>query len=308
MVMRGTPGASPANREKVLRIAREVGYVPDSRARGLRRGRSRLLGVMFGVDHPFHADLVKGIYSAAEEAGFDVVLSGVTDDRGEDRAVQTLLGDRCEALILLAPRSSRSWLAEVASRLPVVVVARGVEHPDIGVVRTAEAKGIGLAVDHLVELGHAHIVHIDGGDATAADQRRRGYRSAMKRHGLSEMIIHGGLTERNGAQAMAEILAFQDLPTAVLAYNDRCATGVLETLHRAGVKVPDQISVVGFDDTHVAGFNHIDLTTVRQDAPIMAQLAVQRVINQVELDQGHGGGLDIIPPALVVRGTSGKAR
>ena len=308
IVVRGAPGASPANREKVFRVARELGYVPDSRARALRQGRSQLLGVMFGVQQPFHADLVEGIYAAAEVAGYDVVLSAVTDARGEDRAVGTLFADRCEALILLGPQSSRDRLSAVAGRLPTVVVARSVRHPDVDVIRTAEAKGIGLAVDHLVALDHTDIVHIDGGTAPGADQRRRGYRAAMQRHGLVPHVVHGGLSERDGAQATERLLA-DSPPTGILAFNDRCATGVLDTLYRAGAHVPGDVSVVGFDDTHLAGFSHIDLTTVRQDAPLMAKLAVERAIARADPHRDVTSSREtVVSPALVVRGSSAQAR
>jgi DNA-binding LacI/PurR family transcriptional regulator len=307
LVMREAPGASPASREKVFRVARELGYVPDSRARTLRQGRSQLLGVMFGVQQPFQADLVEGIYAAAEVAGYDVVLSAVTDTRGEDRAIRTLLADRCEALILLGPRSPRAWLAEVAHRLPSIVVTRTVRHPDIDVIRTADAQGIGLAVDHLVSLGHTQIAHIDGGSAPGAEQRRRGFRTAMQRHGLAPQLVSGGHSERDGADATERLLAGPHPPTGILAFNDRCATGVLDTLHRAGVRVPGDVSVVGFDDIHLAGFSHIDLTTVRQDAPLMARLAVERAIGRIGSPPVAAGRDTVVSPTLVVRGTSGPA-
>jgi DNA-binding LacI/PurR family transcriptional regulator len=312
IVMRGVSGASAANRERILRVAGELGYVPDSRARVLRQGRSQLLGVMFGVQQPFHADLVEGIYAAAEEHGYDVVLSAVAASRSEHRAVDTLLADRCEALILLGPQSPRGWLADLATRLPVVVVARSVHEPGIDVVRTADAKGIELAVDHVVELGHTRIAHIDGGGAPGAVQRRKGYRAAMRRHGLSheEQILPGGLTEDSGARAVAALLDSATLPTAILAFNDRCATGVLDALYRAGTRVPEQVSVVGFDDTHLASFSHIDLTTVRQDATVMAHIAVTRAIHRLEPTgkSSQPSREVVVSPTLVVRGTTAKVQ
>src|SRR3712207_1666383 len=134
--MRDAPGASDATRERVWRAAHELGYRPDSRARLLRRTRSRLIGVVFGVQHPFHGDLVSGLYTAADAADYELALSAVTPGRAEPCAVASLLQDRCEALILLGPHSPTSDLADLAARMPVVAVARAVRHRAVDVVRT----------------------------------------------------------------------------------------------------------------------------------------------------------------------------
>ena len=188
--------------------------------------------MVFGVQHAFHGDLVSGLYTAADRAGYELALSAVTPDRDERRAVASLLQDRCEALILLGPQAPTSYLAELAARLPVVVVARAVRHRAVDVVRTADDEGLHQAVDHLVGLGHRRIVHIDGGRAPGAADRRRGYRDAMRHHGLdSEIrILPGGLTEDDGAAAARALLELDPRPTAVTVFNDRCATGVLDVL------------------------------------------------------------------------------
>src|SRR5918998_4094835 len=154
IVMRDAPGASAATRERVRRIAEELGYRPDSRARLLRSARSRLIGVVFAVQQPFHGDLVGGLYTAADNADYELTLSAVTPARDERRAVTSLLQDRCEALILLGPQSPTSFLAELTARLPVVVAARAARHRALDVVRTADHEGLRQAVDHLVGLGH----------------------------------------------------------------------------------------------------------------------------------------------------------
>ena len=186
IVMREAPGASAATRERVLAIADELGYRPDSRARLLRRSRSRLLGVVFGVQHAFHGDLVDGLYAAADRVGYELALSAVTPGRDEERAVGSLLQDRCEALVLLGPQAPAAYLAILAARLPVVVVARAVRHRAVDVVRTDDAAGLEQAVDHLVELGHRRIAHVDGGRAPGAAERRRGYTDALHRHDLGD--------------------------------------------------------------------------------------------------------------------------
>ena len=239
IVIRGVPGASQATTARVLQAAAEIGYRPDPRARLLARsrGRSRLLGVTFGAEHPFHADLLEGIYLAAEPAGYDIALSALTPSRGEDRAIETLLDYRCEALLLLGSEAPATRLAELARQLPVLVVARRVRAASVQVVRTADDAGIRLAVEHLTSFGHRDIVHLDGGHAAGAADRRRGYRAALRDHGLPARILPGGLTEQAGGAAARQLLA-EGLPSAVIAFNDRCAVGLLEHRPAAACRSP----------------------------------------------------------------------
>ena len=200
IAMRGATGVSAATREHIVTVAQEIGYRPDTRARLLRSRRSRLLGLQFGLQHPFHADLVEALYAVAEPAGYQLALSAVAATRSEQRASEALLADRCEALILLGPQAPAARLASLAAQLPVICIARRLppSTPGVEVVRTADDDGAGLAVDHLVALGHREIVHIDGGRAPGGADRRRGYRTAMRRHGLSARVLPGGLGEEDG--------------------------------------------------------------------------------------------------------------
>ena len=307
IVMRDVPGASPANRERVRRAAEQLGYRPDSRARILRRTRSRLIGVVFGVQHAFHGDLVSGLYAAADSAEYELALSAVTPVRDERRAVASLLQDRCEALILLGPHLPTSYLADLATRMPVVVVARAVRHRAVDVIRTDDAAGLHLAVDHLIDLGHTRIAHIDGGRAPGTAERRRGYREALQRYGLAETahILPGGLTEDDGANAAQALLDATSRPTAVTVFNDRCATGVLDVLWRAGVHIPQDLSVIGFDDSHLAHLSHVALTTVAQDTQQITTLAITRAIARLD-NTAASDREQVIPPHLVVRSTTAQ--
>ncbi len=305
IVIREAPGASAESRQRVLQAVDELGYRPDVRARRLRSSRSHLLGVVFDVQHDFDGDLVSGLYTAAGRVGYDLTLSAVTPHRDERRAVASLLQDRCEALILLAPHAPTSYLAELTDRLPVIVVARSARHRALDVVRTADDEGLHQAVDHLVSLGHRRIAHVDGGRAAGAADRRRGYRDALRRHGLDAdaLIVPGGLTEDDGAAAARVLLAAEPRPTAVSVFNDRCATGVLDVLHRAGVSVPGDISVVGYDNARLARLSHIDLTTIAQDVERITTLAVARAIDRLESTPVTRREL-VVPPHLVIRGTT----
>jgi DNA-binding LacI/PurR family transcriptional regulator len=254
-------------------------------------------------------ELVDGLYDAAQAGGYELVLSARTPRHDEARAVETLLDYRCEALILLGPETRSPWLAAVSAGLPVIVVGGRVGDPGIDVVRSADHDGMRQAVEHLVALGHRQIVHVDGGHGVMSADRRRGYRTAMRRHGLAEhgRIIPGGETEESGAAAARHILDGGALPTAVLAYNDDCAVGVLDTFLRAGVDVPADMSVVGYDDTWTARLSHINLTTVGQNAPRMANLTVQRAVATLAGEDVADREL-VLPPHLIVRGTTGPAQ
>ncbi|MER7786804.1 LacI family DNA-binding transcriptional regulator [Streptomyces sp. NPDC097640] len=308
LVIRDAAGPSAESRERVLRAAAELGYRADQAARSLRRRNSRLIGVMFSVEEPFHADLIKSIYAATEEVGYDVALSAVAPSHDERRAVEALIASRCEAVILIGAREACT--IDFGTRLPVVEIGRPPNETVFDAVHTADDEGARLAVDHLVSLGHQEIVHIDGGEQPGAAARRAGYLDAMRGHGLESRarVLPGDYTELSGSGAARALLAGGELPTAVVAGNDQCAIGLLVELRRAGVDVPGRVSVVGYDDSSLARLAHIDLTTVRQDTEQLARLAVQAAV--ARLDAGlEGETRDFsLAPHLVIRGSTGPAR
>ncbi|WAU86237.1 LacI family DNA-binding transcriptional regulator [Streptomyces sp. Qhu-G9] len=315
IVFRGRPGAGQETRDRVLRVADEIGYRPDSAARLLARGRSRTLGVVLTVHQTFQADLVEGIYPEAERLGYDVLLSAHAPGRDEGKVVEALLSHRCEALILLGPASDPDRLDALGHRTVAVSVGRHLPGVHVDSVHTAETKGVRQAIGHLVELGHRRIAHVDGGRDPGSAERRRAYRAAMRRHGLAEEIrvIPGAHTEQAGVEAGRLLIAEAErsgrtaLPTAILAGNDRCAMGLLITFARAGVEVPDEVSVVGYDDSHLSHLMPIGLTTVRQDAALMAEYAVRFAVERLE-NPNLGPREAVLDPKLVVRGSSGVPR
>jgi DNA-binding LacI/PurR family transcriptional regulator len=308
-ILDGKPGASEETKQRVLAVAEDIGYQPDSAARLLARGRSRALGVLMDVSQLFEAELVTGIYPAAEQLGYEVLLSANLPDRDESVPIDALISHRCGGLILLGPTAGLDYLASLAEKVPVVVVGRRLSpRPCLATVRTDDAKGIRLAVDYLVGLGHRDIHHVDGGTDPGSSERRQAYRAAMRRHGIAARarVIPGAHNESAGADAARSMLAEPALPTAVLAGNDRCALGLLDVFTRAGLDVPGDLSLIGFDDSHLSDNPRIDLTTVHQDAAAMAHHAVRLAVAM--LDGGSADEQDIVlEPTLVIRGTTAKA-
>jgi len=305
LVLRGAAGPSAATRERVLEAAARLGYRPDRAASLLARRRSRLIGVMMDVRSSYHGELVEDVHEAAEEHGYDLVLSTTTRTRDEQRAVETLLDSRCEGLVLLGAEASADWLTALDRQLPVVVVGRPVPSAGVDVVRAADAEGVNAAVAHLVGLGHVDIAYVDGGPGVITAARRHGYQEAMRRHGLAEhsRVLPGDHTEGSGMRAAPALLIGDRPATAVVAFNDRVALGLLDALTRAGVAVPGQMSLIGYDDSPLARLAHVGLTTVSQNSRRLTRHAVAALVDR--LDGGRTGHREVVlPPELVVRTTT----
>jgi DNA-binding LacI/PurR family transcriptional regulator len=304
IVFRGVAGASPATRERVMRAAEELAYRPDQRARLLGRNRTRMVGVAFGLHDEFHAEVVEQLYQAVDGTGYELALGAAAPTRDEARAVQSLLDYRCEALILVGPALPRGTIEELAERLPVDVVARALRSRAVDVVRTDDVAGIRLAVEHLANLGHHEITHIDGQKAPGAAERRHGYRATMRHLGLGAhtRVVPGGLTEQHGEYAAAQLLAGTP-PTAVAAFNDHCAAGLMAAARARGLRIPDQLSLVGYDNSHIASLSTVALTTVAQDAPALAAKALDLALTRTEHEYDTSAEI-VLPPRLVIRQTS----
>ncbi|WP_405970798.1 LacI family transcriptional regulator [Streptomyces sp. NBC_00988] len=307
LVLRGVPGPSEKTRQRVLKAAADLGYQVDRTASTLASRRSRLLGVMVDVHRPFHAELVEHLHTAAEGVGYDLVLSSLTRTRGERTAVETLLAFRSEALILLGPTMPADALVALDNKAPIIAVGRRIADAALDVVRTADDDGVGQVVDHLVGLGHRAITYVDGGKGVIATDRRRGYRTAMRRHGLDDRVrvLHGDHTEAAGERAARKLLDGERLPTAVVTFNDQSAIGVLAALARAGVSVPGQVSVAGYDDDALSRLSCFNLTTVSQSAREQAQHAVTAAVERLDQDRLAPREV-VLTPRLVLRGTTAE--
>lgn len=300
IVMRDAPGASAVTRERVRAIARELGYRPDVRARSLASQKSRLIGVMFGVDvGVFHFDLLDGLYAAAEAHGHNLILTALTRNRDELHATQSLHDFRFDALVMLGPPTP---VPVLAGEVPVVVVGWQVDHPAVDVVRTSDTHGMTLALDHLTALGHRRITHIDGGDGLISASRTAAYQRAMAASELGEHVhvVRGGQTQLDGQRAARALLEEGDLPTAVVAYNDDTAVGAVGFLTRQGIDIPRQLSITGWDDSEAAALSPVGLTSVAQNPSEMARLAIERMIARTDSRRVEYTEI-VLDPHLVLR-------
>lgn len=281
--LNGTSGVSPQLRRTILRTAGELGYQPNESARRLRRRRPRLVGVSHVIGQSFHTDLLDGIYVAARDAGYDVMLAAVTAHHGEDECLKVLVENRCEAVVLIGSVAEPEQLATIAERVPVVAFSYEAQALGLDVVTSQDELGIDLLVDHVVGTGRREVWYVDGRGATQSRPRASAYRRALVRHGLADRVrvLEGGSDEAAGIAAVRAMMEAGRLPQALLAYNDDLAVGMLLELRRCGVAVPDRVALAGFDGTALAGVPGVELTTVRQHAPAMARAALARIIGRL---------------------------
>ncbi|WP_242088715.1 substrate-binding domain-containing protein [Curtobacterium sp. DN_7.5] len=310
-VINGDPTVREQFRDQVAAAVAELGYRPRAAARALAGGRSRALGLVSTGDALYGpSSTAIGFERAARAAGYHVLLSTLPEDPvPEDLsgALASLLAQDVAAVVLVAA-DNRVLDALASLTVPVtvpVVVANAVQRdaaytgaaPNVAAVAIDQAAGAMLALEHLFARGHRRIVHIAGPSVSQESEVRRAtYERAMRERGLEPVVLEGDWTPASGFAAARTI----DVHTvdAVFAGNDQMALGVLHAFAEEGLRVPDDVAVVGFDDIPEAAHFTPPLTTVRQDFMAMGERVLASVKALVE-GQSHDDGL--IAPALVVR-------
>ncbi|WP_034213391.1 LacI family DNA-binding transcriptional regulator [Actinoplanes subtropicus] len=316
LVFRDAPGASEETRRRVREAAAELGFRPHVAARSLRRTHSTDLGVIFAPAHSTELEMVEHIYSAASAEGYDVILSAQTAGRSTDEAADELLGHRCAGLVVIGSHLGHAGMRALSRRavVPVVDVGSRMRNADYDVVRSSGDRGIDDMVTYLAETGHRQIAYVDPAAMPASAVRRKGYDRATERLGLAADVLsvpgryrRGDYFEEAGAAAARQLLERAELPTAVVTPNDHTAVGVLQILLRAGVRIPEDVSLTGFDDSPIARLSSVDLTTVRQDPALMGTAAVEAAVRRIR-DGAAAPAETVVETWLVKRGSVAPPR
>jgi LacI family transcriptional regulator len=312
-VLRNAYGASPEMREKVRRAIDELGYRPLAAARGLR-GRTYTIGVMLpDIRNPFFPEILDGITGRLADTDYQVFLGpGCNGEKEEARVTEAMIDRGMDGIVLIAPVSSRARLERVAAAVPTVVVGRHGHSPVYDTVTDDDMAGASLVVGHLAGLGHRRIAHIEHHETDPTRiaempnaQRAEGYRRAMRSLGLAEEIdiVSTSYTQQGGYEGAKELLARPHRPTAVFAGADIVAMGVLEAVAEAGLSVPGDISVAGYDNTTFASFGPVALTSVDQAGREIGGNTARLLLERIA-DRRKTSVQVKLSPALVPRRTT----
>jgi LacI family transcriptional regulator len=304
----------PETARKVWRVAAELNYYPNSHARALVSGRSRLLGLIVSdITNPFFPELVHSFEALATQHGYDLILTSTGYQTARmTGCVRRMLERKVDGVAMMTSEMDLGLIKELARRgVPMVFMDVGRVGPRMSHVLIDYAHGIRQAVDHVVESGHRRIAFITGPlDLHSARTRRQAFLDGMRAHELKvdpRLVREGTHTAEGGQHAMTFLLRGRRRPTAVVCSNDWTAIGALHAIHAAGLRVPDDLSVVGFDDIPLARYTSPPLTSVRMSAGDVGSTAFDALFRLVGGERLEGDVYQI-PTKLVVRASTGKPR
>ncbi len=309
----GSSKVAPRTAERVRRAIEELNYFPNTNARALGSGRSRMYGLIISdITNPFFPELVKSFEDLAVKHGLEVIVAntGYSSERTEI-CVQRMLERKVDGVAVMTSEMGDHLIERLQrQQIPIVFLDTGT--PGIGISNVAVdySAGVDQAVGHLVSLGHTRIGFISGPmELASARTRREAFLASLQRVHVSpdKRLIEVGNHRIDGGRAAMERLLGQEVrPTAVLASNDLTAIGAIGAIHQHGLSVPEDISVVGYDDIEISAFTHPPLTTVRLSRAQIADRAFHALYTATRGESLQGAEY-VIKPELIVRGTTAPA-
>jgi len=302
-------------RQRVLQAAEALNYSPHPLARGLRGAGTALLGLIVReIADPFFTALLAAIASEAQRRGYNLVLGHAGSSARQALALTQVLEVRhCEAILLVGDLLDESRLVEElqGTELAMVGLCQGRRSPGLSTVNTDNERGARLALEHLYQLGHRRIALLDAGWIGDVEPRRSAYYEFLSERGLDAPSAYHQTTSNDaggGQAAFAQLLRLPRPPTAVFATTDVLAIGAIKGAEEAGLRVPRDVSVVGFDDIPFAVYTVPSLTTVRQPIPAMARLAIEIALRVAAEGGGRDEAQHLLEPELVVRQSTARPR
>jgi LacI family transcriptional regulator len=311
--IRGAGYVSAETRERIMAAAAQLHYTPDPLARRMRGDRSRLLGVFVNNYGPvvLH-EIIRALSSHARAQGYDLLLFNAERFDSPDRmATCDLLGKLCDGLMVVMPGADDRFLDAIErQQVASVVICFDARPLAVPVVAAENRLGARVAVNHLLELGHRRIAYIAGNPGTGqSTERERGYLDALQAAGIEPdpaLVVNGAFVQPGGYAATERLLALPVPPTAIFAANDEMAFGAIDAINSRGLKVPHDISVIGFDDIPTASCVFPKLTTMHQPFDAIAAYAVREVVGMIT-GQTTGAARIAFPAKLTVRDSTGPA-
>jgi LacI family transcriptional regulator len=305
------PGVSAQKREAILRIADDMGYVINRVAQKLSGGRTHIIGVIAQLHSLYTSDLVLGIGSASRAAGYEMLVYSLGDtDRRPPGNIIDLLQQFADGVIVILPFESDYLSLLAGAQIPIVTIDQGDDLP-FPTVAADNYQGARMAIQHLADLGHRRIGFVSGNERLAsARERLKAFVDMQQQLGLDcdpDLISHGDFMQRGGFEAANRLIDLEKPPTAIFAANDVSAAGALVALREAGLKVPEDISVIGFDDISLASQLYPTLSTVRQPLPQMARAAVNMLLAMIVGLEAPSQRITL-PAQLITRQSTAAAR
>jgi DNA-binding LacI/PurR family transcriptional regulator len=311
LVLRGSAGVRPEKREAVLAAVEALGYRPNAAARSLSERRTHTVGVLLNdLRNPWFVELLDGLNGRLYDSGMHVLLADGHLNRrlGED-LTRTFTELRVDGLIAVGTLRDPEALRTAAGRIPTVVAgAREPVLSGVDIVANDDEQGARLATEHLIGLGHRHIAHI-AGQGAVGELRRRSFEATMREHGLADTAVveRGDLTEEGGYRAAVRLLSRPQRPTAVFAVNDMTCVGALSAAEESGLRVPRDLSLIGYDNTYLSRLRHLWLTTVDNAGHDVGRRAAQRLLDRIA-EPDRPAEVDLAAPSLEARGTTAAPR